>query len=259
MIIYLYGKDSYRRGEKAKIIIEEYKKKHSVWTVQSFDLAEAEKMGSFKDALIAQSLFDPFSFIAVAGLFPAITDLAKEFAPVLRGVLTRKETVLLIVADEAPPKAFDFLINKPATAQEFALFSAGEFEKFVFIEARKRGVNLSPSEAARFARVCASDSWRAISELEKLAVSGKIDSASDRRTGMDFFQGVLAMKKNSQARMALPILERLVSREDSAAIFNVLASLVAPEERARFADYDIQIKTGVLDYDLALTDFVLGK
>lgn len=256
MIIYLYGKDTYRRGEKAKAIVGEYKKKHSVFTVQSFDLGETERLPAFKDALTAQSLFDPFTFIVATNPFPALTGVIKEFESVLRNTLIRKETVLLFVADETPSKAYDFLIEKPVSVQEFPILAQKDFEKFVFIEAKKRGVDLSPREAAQLAYVSASDSWRVISELDKRAVLGRVGAETSSRK-LDFFRSVLALKSANQPRASLPLLERLLENEEPAAIFNVLASLVPAAEKSRFADYDVAIKTGRLEYEMALADYLL--
>jgi len=58
MIIYLYGSDSYRRLEKLKEIISEYKKKHSGLTIDRFYLDESDNEWlRFKDFAGTQSLF----------------------------------------------------------------------------------------------------------------------------------------------------------------------------------------------------------
>ncbi len=255
MIICLYGPDAYRRQEKAKSIIEEYKKKHSAFTVQSFDLADKERLPAFKDALTAQSLFDPFIFATASNPFPALTGLEKEFAPVLRGALERKEAIILFSAEEAPPAAFDFLVKKPAMAQEFPALAGRDFETFLFTEAKRMGLNIPIKIITQVASVFAGDSWGAISELKKVALTGALNISGSKK--MDFFQTILGLRRAGNMRSGLPILERLLAREEHAAIFNVLASLVPPEEKARFADYDIGIKRGVMEYDLALFDYIL--
>lgn len=260
MIIYLYGPDSYRRGEKAKYIINEYKKKHSVFTVQSFDLGDVAERGAFRDSLTAQSLFDPFLFVVATNAFPSITDSEKEFVPLLKNVSGAARVVVLFAADEVPPQAFGFLAEKPATVQSFPTLSLGEFEVFVAAEAAKLGAKFTPSLIAQVARIFAPDSWRAVSEIKKIALMGEgvAEVGVDSIKKIDFFQSILALRRTGAPRMTLPVLERMLGQEDHAAIFNVLASQVLLTDKARFADYDVAIKSGKLEYELAITDWVLG-
>jgi DNA polymerase III delta subunit len=256
MIIYLYGKDTYRRGEKAKAIIEEYKKKHSAFTVQNFDLSEAERRAAFKDTLTAQSLFDPFVFAVASNPFPALTNLGKEFVPALESALDRKETIILFIADEEPPADFSFLAKKPVIVQEFAPLSGRDFENFLFLEAKKMGLTVHIKIITQLAAAFPGDSWSAISELKKIVLKGG-ELRLNESGKMDFFQSILGLRRSGNMKFSLPLLERLLAREEHAAIFNVLASLVPPEEKKKFADYDIQIKTGISEYEFALLDYVL--
>lgn len=257
MIIYLYGKDNYRRNEKVRAITEEYKKKHSIFTVQSFDLSDTDRMGAFKDALSARSLFDPFIFIIANNPFPALTLLNKEFTDLLKKSLEDREIIVLFSADEAPPSAYSFLIDKNTTNQEFPFLTGREAEVFAFLEAKKMNLNISPRLAADIAAVCGGDSWAVISELNKIKTFGLVKDSNEVRR-LDLFQSILGLRRAANTRSALLVLERLLIHEDHAAIFNILASLVSPEEKKRFADYDVSIKSGLMEYELALTDYIIA-
>ena len=155
-----------------------------------------------------------------------------------------------------PPAGFDFLVKKPAIVQEFPILIGRDFENFIAGEARRLEITAAPTTVSQLAAALPGDSWGAISELKKIALTGRPAEVSGVKK-MDFFQSILALRRAGNIGFSLPLLERLLSREEHAAIFNVLASLVPPEEKARFADYDIGIKSGVLDYDLALLASVL--
>ena len=58
MIIFLYGPDAYRRQEKLKEIVSEYRAKHENPSLQHFDFREEGKFDEFRDFAKSGSLFD---------------------------------------------------------------------------------------------------------------------------------------------------------------------------------------------------------
>ena len=87
MIIYLYGPDSYRRQEKLKWYVEQFKTKHSGLSFEKFNFEEAGDLAKLKDFAVAQSLFDKTKLGIIHNA--AATD-PKKIAPVLKSILDDK-------------------------------------------------------------------------------------------------------------------------------------------------------------------------
>ena len=151
MTIFLYGSDAERRSKKLKWITSEYEQKHSAFSVQVFDFSEDGTFGRFKDSLTAGSLFASHRLLVVRDIFPAPQDMEKEYAEVLRGVLEKKELIVLIVSTTSPTKAFAFLLEKPAIAHEFSLTKENRGQNEFFADVRSAKGARSCAEALPFA------------------------------------------------------------------------------------------------------------
>ena len=57
MIIFLHGPDDYRREQRKRWYVEEFKKKYSGLSVGAFDLLEPENLEALKSFLRSESLF----------------------------------------------------------------------------------------------------------------------------------------------------------------------------------------------------------
>jgi hypothetical protein len=258
MIICLYGPDDFRRREKLEIITAEYIKKHSALSVQSFDLSEDGDFNKLLDALSTGSLFDPFRLVRVLNAFDFATGDLDRYAEGLRGVSLKKDVIVAMSAPQAPPKAIGFLIKAPAIFQEFKVLTGLSWARFVETSAIKNGLKLSSSELNQLAVVCAGDGFCLKNEIEKLILrGGRMATADFFQSPEPLFQAVLRLCRTA-GLARVPLLEGLLSNEDSAAVFNMLAALVSDTEKIRFADYDVAIKSGKLDYETALTDYALG-
>ncbi len=257
MIIFLYGPDAYRRREKLEAITAEYAKKHSVLSVQNFDLEEEYELGRFMDSVSARSLFDPLRFIKLVNALSVSVTEMPLYVETLRALSDVKEVVVALSAADQPSGALDFLLKKPVTSQEFPVLDGAKIFQLVRDEAAKRGLALTATDLNQVAATCAGDGFCVGNELGKLALGGRASETSVYKRG-SFFEAVLALQRGAGQRQKLPLLEELLIHEDPAAVFNMLAALVAFGEKSRFADYDVAIKSGKLDYDAALTDYVLG-
>lgn len=258
MIICLYGPDDFRRREKLGIITTEYIKKHSVLSVQSFDLEEDGVFNKLRDALSAGSLFDSFRLVRILNAFDFAAGDADRYAEMLQDALPKKDLIVAMSAPAAPPRTLEFLTKPPVISQEFKVLIGLPWAKFVEAAAIKNGLKLSSGELNQLAVVCAGDGFCLKNEMEKLILhGGRAAEADFFQSPAPLFQAVLKLRHQS-GLARVPMLEGLLSGEDSAAVFNMLAALVSDGEKKRFADYDVAIKSGKLDYDAALTDYVLG-
>jgi len=242
MIIFLYGPDSYRRQQKQKEIAAEYQKKHSALTVERFYLDEAGDWQRFRDFVLNQSLFGGCRLAVMSHLVAE-----KELVKILKNNLETKNLILLISADDRPAKEWEFLLSEPALSQLFGHLTLKGLNNFILEESKRRGLRLRQSVIGRLAAVYRNDSWGLVTEIDKLALGGRPPANFPR---INLWP---ALKK-----INLPFMERLLIQEDPAKIFNLLAYQAPPRDKIRLADYDVLVKSGKLDYEEALTDFLIS-
>ena len=257
MIIYLCGPDSYRRLQKQKEIINEYKNKHSNLTIERFYFDNNnDELEQFQDFINARSLFGG-SRLAVASGIGNLKN-QKPFVEVLKNVASDKTSFVVLSEDKKLGKDFGFLEKKPVLKQEFDNLSGKQFGDFIIREAKKRGVNLNGELLANLVNVHKGDSWEIISELEKIALAPitkfQVPSSKFQVFNEPIFTLIYKLRSGDLTRR-LQILESLLKNEDSAKVFNLVAYSVG--DKNKFADYDADIKIGKTDYDMALLDWLL--
>ncbi len=251
MIIFLYGSDVYHRQQKQKEIIEQYKKKHSDLALQKFDLELKEDWLKFKDFATAQSLFDNLKMAVVTGSFSELED-EKEFRKILQSQLENKNFYLIISTSDKVKKDFNFLLNKPVISQEFKLLVGAAWKKFIDRELKKRNITSSQD-----VNIEEGDCMGLINELEKLSLLDNFEfRVSSLKFKYDFFDSIQQIARGD-LRAKLSNLEILLENDDAAKVFNLLAYTVQSEEQIKMADYDVAVKSGKLEYEEVLLDFIL--
>ncbi len=254
MIVFLYGPDAYRRSRKEKQLVAEYRKKHSALSVDFFDVAEGATWDDVRGAVKNRSLFDDKKLAVINVRDGAV--FVKEEIKWLKALAANTDETLFITADSAPLKPFAFLLTAPVHAQEFGELSGKQLQAFVEAEAAQRGLKVSVGGLARLAVEYRGDTWGLMTEIDRLALSSVKDFVSEKSSPEDFISAIKKLAYGGGAG-SLATLERALYHEDSAKIFNVLAAFTSGEKKRRMADYDAAIKFGTLDYESALTDFVV--
>lgn len=258
MIIFLYGHDSYRRQKKQQWVVAEYRTKHSTATIERFDIEIEDggvSWGRLRDFIKNQSLFDLHKLAIVRGIY-AIAD-NKEQVRWLTSLRDAPGIVILIVADNAPPKKLSFLIEKPTVYDKFILLDGFALKQFVEMEAAHRGAHLSELQFAKLSALYRNDLWGLVTELDKLVL---MPSAKRKAQSVFFMRDFFSLVKTlayGRKNEKLFALEELLRVEDSAKTFNMLAALVFGVEKVWMADYDVAVKSGALDYETALLDFAI--
>ncbi|KKU14633.1 hypothetical protein A3A20_02615 [Candidatus Wolfebacteria bacterium RIFCSPLOWO2_01_FULL_45_19] len=245
MIIFLYGPDSYRRRKKVKELTNGH-------LVSQFDFVEESATGEFEKFMSSQSMFESVKFAVLKNFFEY--EDAVRFKDVIKNQIDSKSTTLLLNETNEPPGEYEFLKTKPALSQFFGGLRGEKFYDFIAKEATERGVALPSGKLREIAIVCAGNTWDAVNELEKIHLSGGKYAGEIARE--DFFWLVSAVSRGK-----LSALERLfLQKEDGGKIFNILAAYMTKkgERVTEFADYDVAVKSGKLDYEMALLDFCLG-
>jgi len=251
MIIYLYGPDSYRRQKKQKEIIKAYKEKHSGLTMDRFYLDEGEEEWlRFKNFAGTQSLFGSSRLAVASGLAEL---QIKDTAEFLETLAAEKGFVFLLSEEK---EGFEFLTKEPVVSQEFGDLSGAQLESFLLSEAKKRDLTLGREQLSALISVYGSDTWGLVTELEKLNLSEGNYELGVRHYGQggSLFNLIYRLRSRD-LKTKLPVLEVLLRDEDPAKIFNLFA--YSSREKGRFADYDLAVKSGKLDYETALLSLVL--
>lgn len=268
MLIFLYGPDSYRRQEKFKSIIEDYKEKHSAFSIEYFDLENGDAFVALKDFIQARSLFDDLKLGVIHHGSDLGKETKKEYVALLKENIKTKDPVLILIEDKKPTKEFNFLLEKPVLSQDFEALTWIRFKAFFNQEIEKRGLQFDRESEDLLLRTYSGDTWALVTELDKLALLNekKITSAILKNhlhasLPVNTFSMIYEMRNARQVGERLMLLEELLSRsEDSAMIFNVVAA--SPygdtEFKGRVADLDAAVKSGKLEYEEVLLKLVLG-
>ena len=124
-------------------------------------------------------------------------------------------------------------------------------------ETLKRGLRLAPAERTHFISVYQGDCLAVVNELDKRALAANaVINAPDQL--MAFFPAIQALARRDASKK-FTALEQLLYNEDVGRVFNILAYSVSGKDQLKMADYDAAVKSGKLDYEEALLDFLINE
>jgi len=263
MIIFLYGEDSFRRKRKYSEIISSFTIKNSNLGLSEFSADEVE---GFLEALKNRSIFSPRTLVSIKDIdFDAFSETSLEdFIKSLIEIISSQEVIVLISSNQKfLPTNMSFLNNPPSKIQEFSFLSKEKLVFFVTKEALSKGIKLSEIDVRTLIASFFGDLWAINSELQKLVSAQSLDIHSLDSTP-SYFELLNTIKSNKARDKKLIALETALYslKEDPARIFNGLAYSVpqgVPPEKwfSIMADYDVAVKSGQMDYEEALLDFVI--
>lgn len=257
MIIFLYGPDEYRRKQK----IDEFREKHRAEKKSvleaSFDLNEDSAFQKFQTFVTSPSLFHPYRFAIVTHVFAY--DDEKSLMNVFKSILEDTTLLCVISEERAPRKSFAFLTHEPVLVKQFKQFTNEELLSWITTEAKKRGVSIPRGTLAYLALNYSSNLWGIMTELDTLSLQKKTVEILKEHDlfHADFFGLASSLRVGAPPARIFPVLEVLLEREDPARIFNFLAYRAGSNEKPLFADSDIAVKSGRLDYDTALLNVLI--
>ena len=290
MIFYLYGPDSYRRKNKLRELLADYFKKYPAADFLDIDFIEdQEAWEKARDFLNQPSMFTP-SKVLVSRESACSNKAArkdadeaeddgkdakgkmawrKQWADTLKKYINDSKTFIFVSDTGKPLKVFDFLLKDPVRSLAFEELSGEALRRFVVAESEKRNLAFSPEALRFFLGVLSSApdaSWNAISEIEKLSlmdlpqpVAAKaLEPVIEWSSKTAVFEGARAVMWARSRTDRIKFLEKLFLQKEAAAyIFNSLGFIARGNDAVRLADYDVSVKSGHLDYEEALTDFVI--
>lgn len=270
MIIFLHGPDEYRRLQKKKEIVAEFKKKHTSGSVDWFDTAEKDEIIRLRDFSRGQSLFDAKKLAVLENAFSSAD--GKELSAVIKEAAKSADTAVLVSEKNKTNEDMPFLSRKSAgiQSQDFAWLAGAKWEAFISTLAKENGVALQLPALKFLADVYQNDTWGLATELEKIAALTNPSTGSERgktiglddlrkldlEISQDFFE-LLQNLKNYALENRLASLEKLFSaNEPLPKIFNMIAYQI-PDKLPQLAKYDVLVKSGKLDYEEALLDLIV--
>ncbi len=267
MIIHLYGEDLYRRGRKIREFVGAYKEKHPSVDMAVYDLEEIpDDWQKVRDFLNQPSMFVDAK-LAVIKEAQSVEN--KEWIKTLKGQAEAEKTFVIISDRKTPKKEFKFLLKSPVKSQEFGELEGAALSGFLKKEAALRNLKFA-EEAWHFFLAYINDSKErsvlAVNELEKLYLQGNGETVSltrlqevvrfERKEAVWRAGSAILRERNAGRRLG--ILEKiLIQREAPSYIFNSLGFQAKDRTALILADYDVSVKSGGLEYEEALTDFVL--
>ncbi len=271
MIIYLFGPDSYRRQQKLKEIIKSYQEKHSVFSIENFDLEAQDEFFRFKDYCSQETLFavKKMAVIKNSSEIKDTNGYLNELKNLLKSLISDENTIIILSQNKEFNKDFDFLLKKPVNSQEFKNLEPEKFEFFIAKEAKNRRIDLAPKTIEFLARIFKGNSWGVITEIEKLSLlnpNKEIDPEDVKRCVFwtkepNIYDFTDSITRNKTLGQKLNSLENLfLAIEEPAKIFNFLSAnpFLNFNLLKSMADYDVLVKSGKLDYETALVDLCLN-
>lgn len=167
MIIFLYGSDDYRSGEKLQEIIEQYKSvKKSALNLIAVD-ARQNNFVNFYEELKTTSLFAQTKLLVIKNLF-AHKEFQESFLAEIKNIELLKD-VIVIYENEAPDartKLFKTLI-KECKSQEFPLLEGTALRSFAQKKFGSQKVNVDA--LTLLINYTNKEPWRLANEIKKLS------------------------------------------------------------------------------------------
>ncbi len=255
MIIFILAEDVYRGLQRKREIINKFLEKNPNYSINNFDLEKENAIDDFLNFLKNQSLFETKKFSILYNLFGFKN---KELIKELKSVLEDKNNIILIYENKKPAKEFSFLLKKPVIFEKIEILKGKKWLDFVLNEIKKRNLNFSKQVLINISNSCEGDSFKLITELDKLSLLQRKIEISDLSIEEQLnFWDILSLLKNSNIGKRLWALEKIFSfKEPLAKAFNSLPYIYR-ERIENLAIYDKAIKSGKIDYDEALIDFIL--
>ena len=253
----LYGPDSYRRLRKLNELVSFFIQKRGAYSHERLNLENNGDMQRLRGFVSTSSMFGPKKLLVLDNPFeyPEI----KELKEILRDNTDTNDVNIIINTEKKFSPAFKFLTDPPNVFHKFGKPEGKELDKFIRSEASRLDVKLTPSDITQVKEVFGSDTWRIVTELERLSLTSGIN-IGDEGARVDYFFHLNDIKKGKTVGQRLIALEKLISgaRYDAERLFNGLAFRLDNEAEAEmYADYNVATRAGRLDYEEVLVAVAL--
>lgn len=284
MIYCLYGSDSYSILKKSAEIQNAYRAKHRYADIINVDFNDdvyaekPERWNEVREFLMQPSMFASKK-LAIVRNASALS--LSGWVKTLKAFLTDPDVFLVLTDTKKPPTAMSFLTKKPVESQECEVPTGTLLDAFVVREGASCGIAFDTFGLRSFTlaitnRVCpdgkptkeqiASIPWCIVHELERLALA-KLPQPISGKALAPFVDTVRGSVRDSIATIArtpagvrrlAALEEALIANAPAPYVFNTLVYMTSGEASIALAAHDIAIKSGLLDYEIALTAFAIA-
>lgn len=170
MIIFLYGKDSYRINQKVREIVKGYEAKNpSGFNLVKLDLAENRPEEFFESAK-SSSFIPEKKLIILKNILKTDSGALLEFLKAQS--LSKNDDVILLgisFEDSGKDKLFEYLTKKPNQSQNFKPMKEYEVKSWARQFSNSMEIDLTGEALDFLISNCNTDLWRLDSEIGKLA------------------------------------------------------------------------------------------
>jgi len=225
MLIFLYGKDTYRIHKKLKEIVSHYKKAHKKGlSLRVFDCQEANKsiFNDFRDEFHQTSLFKEKKLVIIMNAFSDV-DFKKRFLEEAENFLNLDDVILFYEQKEVNKKEemFKFL-RKNARCQEFEFLSGQKLENWTKGEFEKQRARIKQDALKMLCQYVGQDLWKMDNEIKKLVsfrrqgtITAKdVKSLVGPKIETDIFKTIDAISQKNKKR-ALELIYEHLEKGDS--------------------------------------------
>lgn len=258
MLVTLFGADSYNRLARLNELTAAYLKKHGNLAHERFSLSEEDGFDSFREFMGSQSIFDTKKLVILDEPFEY--SKTKELKETLKRYIDSKDQIIIINSTKKYPPPYKFLTESPSKVEEFKAPEGKDLVSFIRSEAKNRGIELSAGQIEAIANTFGKDTWRISTELDQFELLKSV-STDSYQPEIAYFGVLNQLKGGYSPKDRLPALEKIltVRRDDAARVFNSLAyRLRSADEAKMYADYDLAVKAGRLEYEEVLLAVALG-
>lgn len=222
MIIFLFGKDTFRSSRKSEEIIAEYKSNCGKGINLKIIDCEKAKAEDAQEELRNYSIFKEKRMIVLKNLFSNARE--KEGYLSLLKNSRESEDLILVHERNAVPKSgslYKFL-SKSAKIQEFNLLGGKKLKDWAEKELEGNGVALSPQAVEEIISSAAGDPWRLHNEIKKVScyfLNGNIDKNDisflvKPNIDADIFRTIDALASKDKAKASF-FIRRHIAKNDN--------------------------------------------
>ena len=237
MIIFLYGKDTYRLQQKLKEIEAQYKKIHkSGLNLEKMDALQIE-FREFADKLFQYSIFIKKKLFFLENLF-SNQEFKEKFLEKIKEIAKSQDLIVVFEKKELPKRNKLFLnLKKHGKCQEFQPLKEKELRNWIKGEFQKEKIKISGQAMNLLLEFVGNDLWQLSNEIRKLVCLKKPLQSSDLikevkgqdveilvkpKLEADIFKIIDALAQRNKKKALQLIQENLLKENKPLAILNMI-------------------------------------
>ena len=257
MFIILHGEDSYEREIKRQEILKVFKEKNKIL---SFEVANFSEDSGFNKA---------YNFCSNEGLFsgPRLLYIKNTFDYDNRKVkklfefMAKQKNLNILLSEYKIPKIVSSFMRSPNMVQVFPLLDSLKLKQRVIKIANNLNVDYREDGLTHLISIFNEDSWSIVNAIKMLSLLKlPLDIKSLSIIQLEIKKDSFALLRNFESELLSIRLSAYIeaenNKEDFAKIFNILAFRNTTRV-SEFCKYDLSIKSGKIDYNTAILDYIL--